>query len=388
MKQITQVLPSEKRSFVMMNIIFFLLSTTIVSNVYFMIPLAADIRTTYNLTEFASIITISIFTLFYAIGLLLFGKLSQIFGLKQTICYGLLFLATFMILGFFSTNYYIFIFFRGLQGFFAASYAPVAYLYVFKMVPNDTRSTVISVINGGFLSASLVGQIVSSTITIFLPWQYVFLIFALFYVLLYFLSNQLLKSPRPDLTNTVIFKPFKLLTLFELRILYFITFTLLLTFVAFFTTFTVFLTNVLELNSLKILLIRIVSLSGIFLSIFLIKKIINNIGLIHTSILGLLTTIIGLAFSSIPNIYAVVIGCSFVGFGISITIPTIIQLIEQHSKQMRQMAISLYSFILLLGASLGGLISILNNPLYEYSLIIAIAVFNIGLLYKLKVLSA
>ena len=176
----TQLL--QKHSFSFVAITFFLLSILIVSNVYLLLPLLFDIESTFDQGEWARLFIGSTFTFFYAFGLLFFGQTCERFGLKNCLCYGLMCLTFFMFLGFWANNFYFFLLVRACQGFFAASYAPVAYLYVFNVFNQKQQVLLVSIINAGFLAASVVGQMISSVITILLSWQYVFLVFSFFYI--------------------------------------------------------------------------------------------------------------------------------------------------------------------------------------------------------------
>ncbi|MRT18650.1 MFS transporter, partial [Vitellibacter sp. q18] len=85
----------------------------------------------------------SVFSVFYACGFLLFAPLSQKFGNKQIIVFGLLVLACFTFLTALPQAYDTVLAFRALQGLFAATCAPTALGYVFDLFPDHWRIAVI-----------------------------------------------------------------------------------------------------------------------------------------------------------------------------------------------------------------------------------------------------
>lgn len=381
----TQLL--QKHSFSFVAITFFLLSILIVSNVYLLLPLLFDIESTFDQGEWARLFIGSTFTFFYAFGLLFFGQTCERFGLKNCLCYGLMCLTFFMFLGFWANNFYFFLLVRACQGFFAASYAPVAYLYVFNVFNQKQQVLLVSIINAGFLAASVVGQMISSVITILLSWQYVFLVFSFFYISLYFLAKRVLLSPqlKKERKNDSLFR---LVKKWQLTILYFITFTLLLIFVAFFSTVTFILNNILQLQSSSILFIRCASLLGIIVSLLSVKRLFLTLGLRTTCVIGMGFVMAGVTFSAFPTVTTITIGSICVTFGISLTIPAVIKLIETTAEKQKAAAISMYSFILLLGASAGGVIALFNHYFFEYLSLFLIAAVNILLIIRIKMRKA
>lgn len=373
----------KNHSFFLICTTFFLMSIFIVSNIYLMIPLLVDIESTFAQADWVRLAINSVFTFFYALGLLFFGQTCERFGLKDCLCFGLLLLALFMFLGFWATQLFLFLFLRALQGFFAASYAPVAYLYVFNVFEQKRQTTLVSIINAGFLSASVFGQIISSVINLLFPWQYVFIVFSFIYICLYFLCNHVLLSLKTKKEKKMKLTLFNLLKVGSLRKLYFVSFTLLLMFVSFFSTITFTLNNKLQLQPFTVLMIRIFSLLGIIFALLFIKKVINSIGLLYTSIIGLSTAMLGFALGVFPSATTIIISSICVTFGISLTIPAVIKLIETTAIKQKAAAISLYSFVLLLGASAGGLITLLNHYVIEHLSLLLLATINIILLYQL-----
>lgn len=345
-------------------VIFALLAVLIVSNLYIMIPLLGSVAETYLITPIEAGLSISVFSFFYAFGLIFFGPLSERFGLKETICLGLFFLIILMVVSFFTSNFINFLIVRGLQGFWAASFAPVSFIYVLNVLSFEHRGIAIGVINTGFLSAGVIGQLLSSSINLILNWQWIFLTLAVFYSLLFIYSIKKLPRPTKNNQSRTIISLIKLLVSLplrnDLRKLYFITFTTLLAFVAYYTSLESFFQHTLSLSPQATLSVRAFGLIGLLLTIYS-GKIASKIGFENTIILGLLLKITGLILSTITNIFFIGVGSIIFVGGISIIIPSLIQLIGEKGGQIRSLTISMYSFILLLGASFGSGISLFSN---------------------------
>jgi MFS transporter, YNFM family, putative membrane transport protein len=344
--------------------IFALLAILIVSNLYIMIPLLANVVDTFLITTTEATLSISVFSFFYAFGLIFFGSISERFGLKETICTGLLALILLMIVNYFVTNFTLFLIVRGLQGFWAASFAPVSFIYVLSVLSKKHHGITIGVINTGFLSAGVIGQVLSSAVNLFFHWQAIFLTLALLYSLLFIYSLKKLARPLKKRQPRTLYKLLAILVKLpwrsDLRRLYFITFNTLLVFVAFYTTLEGLFQQTLSLSPKTIILVRAIGLFGLIITIYS-GRIATRFGFNNTIIIGLLLTLIGLFLSGIINIYFIALGSVTLVAGTAIIIPSLIQLIGNRGGENRSLTISMYSFILLLGASFSSGISLFSN---------------------------
>lgn len=364
--------------------IFGLLAVLIVSNLYIMIPLIGNVATTFTITTTEASLSISIFSFFYAFGLIFFGALSERWGLKETICSGLLVLIILMIASYFMTNFTTFLIFRGLQGFWAASFAPVSFIYVLNVLAQKHQGITIGVINTGFLSAGVIGQLLSSTVNLLFVWQGIFITLGILYFLLLIYSLKKLPQPQKQKNGRTLQQTFTLLLKlpfrFALRRLYFITFTTLLSFVAFYTALeNLFLHyNVVSQNTM--LLIRGIGLIGLVITVYT-EKIAQKFGYIHSIFIGLLLKLIGVLVTSLVNLSFIALGSIIFVAGVALVIPSLIQLIGVRGGENRGLAISLYSFILLLGASFGSLISLFSS--YFMQLLALFLLLTVSLLFTI-----
>ncbi|MFN7252717.1 MAG: MFS transporter [Anaerobacillus sp.] len=364
-------------------IIFAMLALLIVSNIYIMIPLLANVTDTFLITTTEATLSISVFSFFYAFGLIFFGSVSERFGLKETICTGLFALIVLMIVNYFVTNFTIFLIVRGLQGFVGASFAPVSFIYVLNVLSKKHQGITIGVINTGFLSAGVIGQVLSSSVNLLFHWQAIFLTLAFLYSLLFIYSLKKLARPHKKrqqrslskLLTTLVKLPWRS----DLRRLYFVTFTTLLAFVAYYTTLESLFVQSLSLSPKTTIFVRAIGLLGLILTIYS-GRIATRFGFKNTIIIGLLLTLIGLFLSGIINIYFIALGSVTLVAGTAIIIPSLIQLIGNRGGKNRSLTISMYSFILLLGASFSSVISLFDNyysKLLTLSLLLLLSMLSI-----------
>lgn len=334
----------------------------VVSSLYVTIPLISIFSSAFGATPSEASWTISAFSFAYAVGFLLFASLSEKYGRKQMMLAGLIALSVVSpILGIVNSLSLIVIL-RAVQGLAASTFAPAVLAYVVEMFPIEKRITTIGFVSTGFLMAGIVGQVLSSLLSQNLGWSSVFYFLGGFYLL----SAILLAGfvPKGDVQNKKInaFVPFKqmgtLLFKKTLFFCYFITITLLLSFVGMYTALGDYLSqHPFGLNSNQILMVRATGIIGMMSSPFA-GRLVSKFGMKKVLQGGLLLATMGIAFIGVSS-YLPLLTFMTVIFvaGISITVPTLISLIGNLGGESRGIAVSLYTFILFIGATLGPIVS-------------------------------
>ncbi|MBE4909280.1 MFS transporter [Bacillus luteolus] len=359
---------------------------SIASNIYTLIPIYHDISLDLNISSTKAVLASSVFSFCYAIGLLMFGPMSEKFGRKLVIVLGLLCSSITTIIVGLSTSEWLLYLSRGLQGIALATFAPVAFSYTFDLFPAKPRTLVLALINSGFLMAGILGQLVSSFITDYLSWEYVFYFFGLVYFGLFGIGCVLFpKHVVPSQSREVLKNMIRLLKNSLLIKSYLITFTLLLTFVAFYDGITRYLTNELQVESEVLFAIRGAGLLGAVLSLFT-GKIIAAVGEMKTLKLGLCLTICSLfPLIILPSPKLIAILSIFFVASISLLLPSIISFIGKNGGEHRGSALSIYSFTLLTGASLGPVLA--EFLLFNKLVLLLIGLFTLNLIVgsKLKI---
>ncbi|WP_374703343.1 MFS transporter [Bacillus sp. V3-13] len=328
----------------------------VASNIYTLIPIYAFVASSLEVGEKEVVAAGSLFTLFYGFGLLCFGPISDKFGRKKVIVLGLLASAFTSVTVGFSESLALLYISRSLQGFTLGSFAPVAFAYSFDLFPAKQRTMLIVLINTGFLAAGILGQLLSSAIALQFSWVFVYYFFAICYLMLFFLTLWILpKSRLPETSSGTLMHSFtRLLKNRSLLKCYGITFTLLFSFIAFYDA----LGRAFAGSFHELLVLRAVGLIGACLSLFT-GQLVGRFGTSAVMKAGALTG----AFSAILMLFYQ--GPLFIALfsillvsAISLLIPTVITVIGQLGGTDRGKALSLYSFVLLLGATIAPPLSV------------------------------
>lgn len=356
-------LTSERKKHFHITVILFWCGLVVVSSLYITIPLLSVFADDFEVTLEQAAWSSSVFSFCYALGFLLFGPLSDRYGRKRmiTIGLGILTICT-PIIGW-CQHWLGFVVVRGMQGFAASTFAPAALAYVVDTYPAEKRVTTIGFVSSGFLMSGIVGQVISSVISHVYGWRFVFYILGVVYLMTFLLILFLIpKGHVQQVSGSVLasFKQFgKIITQKRLLLCYAITMTLLFSFVGMYTALGSYLGGpAFGLDDQEILSIRSAGIVGMLLSPFA-GKFVVKFGIYRTLRGGLFLAVIGLASLGLSSqlIFLVIMSVVFVA-GISITVPTLISLVGQLGGAARGSAVSLYTFILFMGATLGPMVTI------------------------------
>jgi predicted MFS family arabinose efflux permease len=374
-----------ERNYSLMTAILFWCGLVVVSSVYLTIPLAEVFNEVFEATAAQAAWTSSAFSLFYAIGCLFTGPLSDRYGRKRVILLGLAALTIITgVLGL-SNSMSTLIILRSIQGIAAATFPPVAVTYIVEMFPPEKRVTAIGFVSSGFLMAGVVGQIFSSFISNMFGWQSVFYMIGAIYLITAIIAALLIPKVDNQNNDSSLLAPFKqfgsVLTIKPLLFCYIIATTLLLTFVGMYTALGNYLSTEFGLGNQDILFVRTVGIIGILFSPFS-GKLVAKFGIQNVLRGGLTLAFAGLGFLGISsNLPLLIIMSVIFVTGIAITVPTLISLVGQLGGQARGAAVSLYTSVVFIGASLGPIVAValLNTSSYLLTFEILALLLGIGL---------
>ncbi|MFZ4453978.1 MFS transporter [Salibacterium aidingense] len=378
---------SEKQNEPLMTVLLFWCGLVVVCSVYVTIPLVSEFAASFETTTVQAAWTGTAFSLFYAVGCLFWGPLSDQYGRKQMMVFGCVGMTiTTLLLGF-SNHLISLIFLRSIQGAFAAAAAPITITYAVEMFPPQKRVTTIGFISSAFLMAGIIGQIYSSFLNQYAGWPSVFYSMSGLYLLttlatLFFLPGG---NRQPGKVNwDSILKKYRfVLTKRSLLCCYFIGLTLLLSFVGMYTALGSFVEDVFGLGERDILSIRAAGIIGMLIAPFT-GKITTRFGMIRVLRAGLAFAAFGLALSGISSFLPFMVVMSVVfAAGIALTVPTLISLVGSLGGSERGTAVSVYVFILFIGASIGPMTAV--TLLHTGSYILTFEVLACFLLISLVV---
>jgi len=360
-----------------------IISILVASNIYTLIPIYDEVAANLGISSSDVVIAGSLFTLFYAGGLLSFGPISDYMGRKNILVFGLLASAFTTLAVGVSTDVFSLWLTRSMQGFTLASFASVVFAYSFDLFPLKQRTLLVVLINTGFLIAGIFGQLVSSVLTQLFTWNSVFIFFSICYLILFAVAFLLLTdSPKLKKEHEpLLFEFLSLLKDPRLLKCYLVASTLLFSVIAFYDALSRFFPG----PSNELFMIRTAGLIGASLSLFT-GKLIGRIGEIKTLALGLVIGVISLVAMLFCNsvIGLITLSICFIS-SISLTIPTVITLVGSYGGKRRSKALSLYSFILLTGASFAPTVAALFDFTHMLLGLTFLFMVNLGICYLLHV---
>jgi len=345
----------------------------VASNIYLFIPIYSDVANALSIPFKNIVFSSTLFTFSYSLGLLSFGPISEKYSKKKVLFFGIMVSCIFTYLISFSFSLWSFYVLRIAQGFILGSFAPVAYAYCFDVLQEKRRTLVIAVINMGFLMAGIIGQLISSYLVATYEWKVVFYFFSCVYLLLGLLALFILPSSH-QVKGTVqkktrwisheLFKPSIFLGLG-------ITFFTLMSFVAFYDSLSRYFAGdskvLLYTKSIGLIGTPLSLLCGKWLKTYKVKKML---------LICLTTMVLSLVLMVFPSSMMIITVFSTIFVAsIAVFIPTLITFIGESASKNRSVAISLYSFLLLVGASLGPMVA----SFFSFHSILLLFAFIFGL---------
>lgn len=252
--------------------VFCIAGISVISQGFIMLPIESQLIFYFQIPKNIAYLSSSIFSIFYAIGFLIFAPLSNQFGKKNILVLGLFALSFCTMTISFCKIYNLFLFLRALQGLVAATFTPLALAYIFELFIPKRQGYVIGILSTAFTMSSLLGQIVSNWFITQYAFPTLFYSFAFIHflcaIILSFILPASIKSDRPiSISNW-----FDMFTLFRNRYLAIclaITFTQFLSFVAIYSSLHHLLTQMYHLTNHEILLFQCLGLIGMSISTFM-----------------------------------------------------------------------------------------------------------------------
>lgn len=374
-----------KRNYSIMTAILCWAGMVVMSSLYVTIPLISMFSDTFGVSSTQAATAGSVFSLGFALGCLVYGAVSDKYGRKKVIFIGLIALTLISLLLGMVQGFTWLIILRGLQGAAAATFSPVALAYAVEMYPAPKRVTAIGFISTGFLVAGIVGQVVSGIISQHYGWNAIFYLLAVVYAVTAILVVKFLPRGEVQHTGASILEPIrnmgKVLARKNLLFAYLAAFVLLMSFVSMSTVLGTYLSSsAFGLGQQEVLYIRSLGILGMLISPYA-GRLSGRFGALTVLRGGLLLAIFALASLGLISVLPLLVTVSVIFIaGIAIATPSLISLVGQLGGQSRGIAVSVYTFILFAGTSLGPIISIQSMRLDSYPLtfVILALILSIG----------
>lgn len=346
-----------------------LIALAVVTQLYVLMPVSTNLLLFVQHASAQNIeLLTSLFGIFYAIGLIIWGSLSDRIGKDLTLIIGLLLLAGVSFVVPLLQDFYLLLFARAVQGFCAASFPPVALAWVSINLPESSRPKAISMISCAFLLAATIGQWLGSfliTNTLFYAMWLLGGFYAcgaiIFYC--YRLKGEQNNLALPGTSLLSIFSKLpNILTNKKLFPIYICSVFVLLSFVA--------LYSVLHRSSL-INLVPTLRTIGIFAMLFSLTagylfKVIKPSYVLAIALCLMAISLLIHTFYLLDHLNSPFVLYLFhfiLIVGLAYAVPSMIVCISTQSELTdRGIATSLYTCILFIGASLGAFLPTLFNP--------------------------
>jgi predicted MFS family arabinose efflux permease len=318
----------------------------------------------------------SAYSLAYALGLLIFGPLSDRYGRKVVLVPGMVALAIATAALSLASSMTMVGVLRAVQGLLAASFAAVTLAYVGEALPRRWRSTGIGAVATAFLVAGIAGQVYAQAVADALGWRWVFGLAAPAFALAAVGLGTILAEPARRSSPASLGQEYRQLATLarqrQLALPYLALFTILLSFVAMYAALGPWLGTRFGLDSAEILLVRLAGLPGMILAP-LAGWLVGRFGAARVSVAGFGMAAVGLILEAVTAgiLWALVAASGVFVAGIATAVPAMITLVGGRAGPARGGALGFGGFALFAGASCGPLL--LGLPLGFSGLLLALA---------------
>ncbi|MES2118368.1 MAG: MFS transporter [Pseudomonadota bacterium] len=338
-----------------------------VSQLYLPLPLLGQIGRQFGLDAAGAGAALGAFSLAYASGFLLFGPLSDRIGRKPVMVGGLLALTVCtLLLSQASTPAQLYAG-RALQGLATAAFPPAALAFLAESLPGRLRLWGLAWLSTAFLLAGLVGQIYGGLAGAAYGFGWAVALPCPIYLATAWMLARLPQELRTPVRTPLLASYsglFRVLRQPALRTVYGAALPLMMSFVAFYLGLDRHLGAALRAAHLSPLAVRAVAIPG-FLMPLAVAVLLPRFGAQRMVSVGLATAAAGLAMAALANGVAATLAASvlFVA-GVGISVPSLIARTSALAEaSWRGQAVSLYTFVLFSGASLGPWLAGVAAPL-------------------------
>ncbi|NOG28687.1 MFS transporter [Lysinibacillus fusiformis] len=388
------VISGNRENYALMTTILSWTGMVVMSSLYLTIPLISLFSDYFNISLVQAGFTSSVFSLGFALGCFFYGAISEKYGRKNVIVFGLFSLSMITLLLGLVNDFSIILLLRGIQGLAAATFSPVALAYTLEVFPNDRKVGAIGFISTGFLVAGIVGQVFSGYVSEHSHWHVIFYVLAAVYLITALLVVWILPKGVLQNESKNIWASLKrigiIFTNRNLIFSYIISFVLLMSFVSMYIILGAYLTSdSFGMNSQNLIYIHAFGIVGMVMSPFA-GKLAKRFNVLFVLKMALCLSIISLTVMSLISTIAglTIISILFVG-GIALAVPSLVTLVSQLGWNMGGIAVSMYTVILFAGTSIAPFISVylIQTGSFTVAFLLLATTLSIGLVSALLIKS-
>lgn len=332
----------------------------VLTQLYLAIPLMDPVAAAFGRTGTAFAL-MTVFSICYATGFLIWGPLSDQWGRKVILIPGILTLAILTIACALAPDAGWLTLLRAAQGLVASSFAPVALAWLSEALPARRQATAIGAISTAFLVAGIFGQVLASVISIWLSWQWVFVLTGTVLLGCGSLLWLSLHEPANDRDAAGLGATFATLSRIAIQprimLLCAAHITLLLSFVAMYSALGSHLASI-GLEPSRVVMLRFIGLPGMFAALA-VGHLAPRLGMPGVARCGYLLAATGLVIEAAlgQSLVGIIIGILAFVTGVALTVPAMIALFGDTAKPNRGSGLALNGVVLFVGASIGPLVA-------------------------------
>ncbi|WP_070138772.1 MFS transporter [Bacillus mycoides] len=380
-----------KLNFILYVVCISALLGSFAQNIY--TPILPMIQGSFHTSLYLINLTVSLFTFVLAIMQLIYGPLIDIRGRKSILIPSLIISTIGSIGCAFSSNIYLFLFFRAIQAVGIAAIPIVAATIIGDLFEGKERGEAMSLYQMLLALAPAIGPLIGGYLGSINGHLSVFLFLSTIGIILLIINISLLPETKPNVIKQAKAQKnywliLKNTTGFSITLIGFIQFCIYFCFLVFLPSI---LTNSFHLTASEIGLLFVpMSLSimlGSYCYKFLQKRLTTKQALFLTSFFNIICVTL-FSFTYSINIPFIIIVTSLYGFSIGLSMPTHTTLLTEEFVQERATAIGMYNFIRYLGMGTGPLVGgfLLFNQNYFWIFFLGAIMFLLVILYAMKTL--
>ncbi|MCP3799280.1 MFS transporter [Allokutzneria sp. A3M-2-11 16] len=325
----------------------------VVSQLYASIPLSALTAADFGVAESALAWSSTGFGLAYALGFLFLGPLSDRFGPGRVMVVGLAVAAVTTAAVAIAPGVSALVVLRAIQGFTAAAFAPAAMAYVAEQIDPRRRAIAYTILTSAFVSSAVIGQVGAQLLGDLAGWRAVFVVsgIGLFACAVWkklALRADLVERPAVSVSPWRVM--LELLRNRRLVLLFAAASTLLAGFVGAYSGIQI--TGLADHDGL--LWLRASALPAMVLT-GVAAPFVTRLPAPRRAVVALGFSAVGAAITTVSGGSLVLIGVGMFLFSACVVAagPALVESIGDNAGPARATAVSIYSFVLFIGASLG-----------------------------------
>ncbi|MDE5414535.1 MFS transporter [Alkalihalobacterium chitinilyticum] len=201
-----QYIISESEKKKLISLLCILLLFSIMNSTMFMVSVP-DIAFYFDLLPSQVSWVVTGYIILYSIGALLYGKLGDIFPIKNLLTFGIALFVLGSIFGFFSPNYLMVVISRMIQACGAAAIIAIVFVIPSRYFPHE-KGQMLGILSSAMAFGAGLGPVLGGFIAGFLDWHYIFLFSFVVVLTLPFirvlLPKEEKKSGKPDVIGAIL----------------------------------------------------------------------------------------------------------------------------------------------------------------------------------------